>query len=118
VLGTAPDWRAAVPLRKYVLAAKGSHPAWFRKTTITTKTGEPYEVETDGFNPKSRRPYPDAYRKTFLDPDPVFAVVARAEWQLWHMALVTVAADIANRLTGHRLLPCAADPAPWEGGPA
>lgn len=115
VLGTAPDWRADAPVRKYVRGSGGGgHPAWFRKVTLLDKGGKPYEVEQDGYNKTRQRPYPGAYRKTFLDPDPTPAIVRRAEYQLWHMALGTLAADVDGRLTGHRLLAWSRPVAPWS----
>jgi hypothetical protein len=118
VLGTAPDWRADVPVRKYVRGpAGGGHPAWFRKVTLYDKGGKPYEVEQDGFDARRRRPYPDAYRKTFLDPDPVFAVVLRAEYQLWRMALHAIRDEVGGALTAHRLVASARADAPWVPSP-
>lgn len=116
ILGGCPEWRFDVPERRHVLAAHGQHPAWFRMVTLLDKGGKPYLAEVDGFNPRSRRPHADAYRKTFLDPDPIFAVVARAEYQLWRMALDTIVGDVGGRLTAHRLASCRLSFTPWQPG--
>ena len=54
-------------------------------------------IEVPGLD-KRRRPLPGAYRKPFLDPNPVDAIVARIEHEIWHAALTIVAGELACRL--------------------
>lgn len=128
VLGGAPDWRAEAPERGMVRGANGK-PRWFRRTLVwagaldaaglpVDGAGGHVEVEVDGMNARTHEPYPDAYRKTVLDPDPVDAVVARAEYEVWRSALDILAEDLAGRLCGHVVAPSERAYRPWIEGEA
>ncbi|TGQ69529.1 hypothetical protein EN829_014970 [Mesorhizobium sp. M00.F.Ca.ET.186.01.1.1] len=95
---------------------------WFVAKTVDTIVGAnpdgsdrtvPQTVELNGWNSKSRRPYPDAYRKPLLDPDPVDAIIARAEHEIWLSALAMVFEDVAHRMQDVVMLPSAIPAAPW-----
>lgn len=114
ILGGAPDWSAEVPKRR--LATVCGKPAWFRMVEFTSHLGRPERREVDGFNKRSQRPYPGAYRKTVLEPDPMLAAVERAEYEVWHAALCLLV-EMLNEpgaLTAHRLAPPLAPMRPWE----
>ena len=105
VLGGAPDREAEAPERK-VVSAHGK-PKWFRMMQVWSGAvdadgnavaglGAWVDVEVDGFNPRRRIPYPDAYQKQFFDPDPADAVVLRADYALWHAALGFLVAELGR----------------------
>ena len=114
----APDWRAEVPQVKVV--SEFGKPKWFvmRTTWLKTVDGRDiaHEVEEDGYNARSKRPYGDAYRKLYLSPDPTPAIRARAEYELWHAALDALVADLAPRLATLRLSPTRRPARPWLDG--
>ncbi len=115
ILGGAPNWQAESPKRR--LVEMRGKPAWFRLINIRSEvTGRIHAVEVDGRNPKTHRPYPDAYRKTTLAPDPALVAVERAEYEVWHAALVLLT-DMLNEtgvLAAHRLRPPSSPARPWE----
>lgn len=74
-------------------------------------------IEAPGLD-KRRRPLPGAYRKSFLDPDPVDALIARAEHELWHAALSSVAETLAGRLETIDLAPPSVPARPWAEKPS
>lgn len=128
VLGGAPDWRAEVPERQVVRGANGK-PRWFRSSLVWAGAldadglpvpglGGYVEVETEGRNARTHEPYPDAYRKTVLDPDPAEAVVARAEYEIWRSALDLLVEDLAGRLADHVATASARPYRPWLDGEA
>ena len=113
--GGAPDWRAEVPAVK-VVSAFGK-PSWFvmRRTWSKSVDGRDiaHEVEEDGYNARSKRPYGDAYRKIYLAPDPTPAIRARAEYEVWHAALDALVEDLASCLATIRLSPTRRTARPW-----
>lgn len=114
IMRSAPCWEAQAPVSKFVLGTNGK-PAWFRRVTATEGMTT-FEREVDGFNPRSQRPWPGAFKKTYLDPDPAFAAADRAEYEIWHAALAQVCETLAQAgLAGHRVLPSARPGRPWEG---
>ncbi|ESY72343.1 hypothetical protein X740_33380 [Mesorhizobium sp. LNHC221B00] len=70
-------------------------------------------MELNGWNSKSRRPDPDAYRKPYLDPDPVNAIIARAEHEIWLSSLTMVFDAVAHQMQDVLMLPCTIPAAPW-----
>jgi len=118
LLGGCPTWEADRPERIVVMNPMGRGPAWFRKIMVTSDGAfapARYEVEVDGFDYKRRRPYADAYQKTFLDPDPVDVVVCRAEYEIWHYCLVRLVDDLQG-LSAHHVRPSHRAARPWEEG--
>ncbi|OYX15039.1 MAG: hypothetical protein B7Z15_01870 [Rhizobiales bacterium 32-66-8] len=116
ILGAAPSWQAEVPTRRMVCA--GGKPKWFRRAIYTTDGafGPVHQtLEIEGFNAARQRPFPGAYRKFELDPDPVTAVVERGEHELWVSALALLAETLSGALTAHVPLPPARPARPWEG---
>lgn len=116
LLGGCPTWESERPERAVVMNSMGRGPAWFRKITVTSDGAfapARYEVEVDGFDYSRRRPYADAYQKTFLDPDPVDVVVCRAEYEIWHYCLTKLVDDLQG-LSAHHVLPSRRSARPWE----
>lgn len=114
IMRSAPGWEAQAPVSKFILGANGK-PAWFRRVTATEGMTT-FEREVDGFNARSQRPWPGAYKKTYLDPDPAMAAADRAEYEVWHAALAQVVETLAEAgLAGHRVLVSVRPARPWEG---
>ncbi len=100
---------------------------WFIQTTMDVIVGsnrdgsditEPTLVEVNGWNSKHQRPLPGAYRKPYLDPDPVPVIIARAEYEIWLSALVLIQEQLAGRLETVEMLPSSMTPAPWMNAQA
>lgn len=95
---------------------------WFVKQDVWTIAG----VNPDGTDrtvlqtidapgtDKRGHPKPGAFRRFFLDPDPVPAIIARAEHEIWHSALTLLAEDLAGRLDGYHVTPPLFSARPWE----
>ena len=115
VTGRAPSWRDHGTIyRRPVVGAKGK-PAWFRMENAALRPGGPaVPREVDGFNRSRKRPYPDAYRKFYLDPDPALLIAERIEYQLWALALHQLSHDLAGRLARFSVS-CCVPLWPWEG---
>lgn len=97
---------------------------WFVEKTVDVVVGawpdgsdrtEARTVEQNGWNSRQRRPMPGAYRKTFLDPDPIPTIIARAEHEIWMSALEMVRCQLGGRLSDVEMLPGAIPVAPWIG---
>lgn len=115
ILGGCPAWEGDVPeLRQETAHGKVR---WFRRVVLEVEGAfgpALEEIELDGFDAKQRMPFPDAYTKSFLDPDPAPVVEARAEYELWRGALDLLAEDLAHGLEAHAVLPSPRSPLPWE----
>jgi hypothetical protein len=114
ILGGCPDWRAEKPEVKFVCAANGK-PRWYVRQTVLDVSGIPFEVEADGYSKSAKRPVAGAYRKTYLDPDPVEAGVKRGEYEIWRAALDLLVGVLDGQLEANQALPCARPQRPWEG---
>ena len=112
ILGGEPDWRAEPPKRR--LVEMRGRPAWFRRIGVAGAFGEINEMEVDGYDARAGRPYPDAYRRTELHPDPALVVVDRAEYEVWRAALTLIVGALEGRLSAHVVTDCAAPARPWE----
>lgn len=115
ILGGAPAWEAAPPVR--VPVTEYGRPKWFRRVAL--ETAGPFgpvveEIEMDGFDHKRRRPYPGAYQRVQLLPDPADAAYARAEYEVWHAALSLLASTLHGTLSAHVALSPARSGRPWE----
>lgn len=118
ILGDAPCWQVEAPKRRLVTVS--GKPAWFRMVEATTHIGRIELREVSGYNVRAKRPYPGAYRKTVLEPDPAFAVIERAEYEVWHAALGLLVEVLSEPglLVAHQLLPTLAPSRPWENSSA
>lgn len=115
ILGGCPAWEADQPERRFELGAN-SRPRWFRRILVETSAG-PIESEVDGWDAKGKRPMAGAYRKTFLDPDPIEAVLGRAEYEVWHSALGWLGETLAGTLDGFDVVATERAARPWEEAP-
>lgn len=118
VLGGCPDWRIDPPEVKIV--SEHGRPKWFLRKTVWDDgpTGEvAREIEVDGCD-KWRHPLPDAYQKTFLDPDPIDGVIGRGEYEIWRFALDVLANALDVRLADFEPVASERAQRPWvEAGP-
>jgi hypothetical protein len=116
VLGGCPDWRIEEKPERRVVCENGK-PKWFRRSLVWAGdelTGQWEEVEVDGRNPRTKRPYDDAYRKTYLDPDPVLSIAARAEYEIWHGMMMLLGEMLAGEMESIELQPFRRSSRPWE----
>jgi hypothetical protein len=112
ILGGCPPWEIDTPSLKHVCGFNGK-PKWFiRKTEIVN--GVPFEIETNGCSSAGRRPAKGSYHKHYLDPDPVEAGIARAEYEIWRTALNVLVATLADSLSSYVVLPSELELRPWE----
>lgn len=113
--GRGPGWSDIGRLeRKPVRNASGGV-AWFRKAMRSDGEGRPdHEIEIDGFDRVRRRPYPGAYQKTRLVPDPAGLVAERAEYQAYVLTLAHLAAELDGRLASCRVTGPDLSLWPWE----
>jgi hypothetical protein len=117
--GQRPDWLVEPPVEKFVMAPNG-RPAWFvkrEKRHIGAFDQVKVEiVEENGFDPRAKRRQEGSYRKTYFDPDPGWAVDARADHLAWRLALDRIAESLAGKLARWRVSPMADGPLPWLPG--
>ena len=118
MMGTVPDWEAEPIEYRYVRGDNGGHPKWFMMQRVAqTVNGEIIgynEHEVDGWCASRRRAYPGAYRKMELVPSPVHAACDRAEYEVWHAALVALSDMLGESLDAHRATGPARAARPWE----
>ena len=120
IMGGEPGWACETPLLDVLRGNNGS-PRLFRRMNVwqgDDMAGRWVEVEQDGLDSKRRRPYPDAYTKPVLTPDPSTAIADRIEWAVWRSALDFLFADLAGVLEDIELSPTALPMIPWEVEPA
>lgn len=114
VLG-APDWEGDQPKQRHVTDSNGK-PIWYIRDCVSTETGS-FEIERTTPAPgKKKSAARGAYRKTYLDPDPVDAVVRRAEYQLLLSAWAALTEDLAGRLESYEPVMSDRPAWPWEDG--
>jgi hypothetical protein len=111
VLGRKPDWRGEEPGRAMMM--RGGTPGWFMKEIGKDAYGNRTEREVDGFNPRSRRPRPGAYRKFRLSTDVSGLAIDRFRRTVWALAVRHVAQEVAARLSSHELTAEVPTLAPW-----
>lgn len=122
VLGGAPCWQFEEPQAKVECGSNGK-PKWFRRTVVMIEEGDPEkgikpvyrEVEVNGTQ-RDGHPHPDAYQKTYYDPDPAEIVVARAEYEVWRAALDVLAIDLEGQWHDHEVIHSQRPWRPWETG--
>jgi hypothetical protein len=112
ILGGAPDWVGEVPEERFVCGEK-ARPRWFVRQAITLPGGEVYEVEADGWSSAAKRPVAGAYRKTYLEPDPVPVGVERGEYEIWRAALDVLSGSLENQLETWQIEACTLPFRPW-----
>lgn len=75
------------------------------------------QIEVNGVNRKGE-PLPGAYTKPYLDPDPVGAIIARAEHEIWVSALAMVFEAVSGQMEEVVMLPASFPASPWLHSPA
>ena len=118
--GAAPEWECEPPKREALRHAANGRLRWFVRRVVAA--GEDMhghaiyrEVEQDGWNAKGQRPVAGAYCKYVLTPDPVAALVERAEYEVLHAALGV----LVDEWTGaDACLPTRLPARPWVEGVA
>ncbi len=126
ILGLVPDWRMdSAPVKRFELNASGQ-PRWFVRREVRTVIGthadgsdrvEIVNTEVDGWSPRLRRPVAGAYRREYLDPDPVPVMVARAEYEVFRSAMALLAEDLAGALETVEIMPDDWPASPWSDSP-
>ena len=117
ITGVWPEWRGKAPSVVPDVWPNGS-PKWLRmvrRAVAWDGQGEPVrwdEVEVDGFDPKGRRPYRDAWRSERLTPDPAPVLADRIRWAMLHLWLSKLAEDL-DGLGGRRITGPTQPPRPW-----
>lgn len=119
VFGGVPDWRCEAPEAKPI--CENGKSKWFRIVQVwasgdhgKAEFGHWRDVEVDGFNARSRRPYPQAYRKYQLEPDPHLAIVGRINYEIWRSALDLLVDELASGLDEIELTPSPRPLRAWE----
>ncbi|QKV20255.1 hypothetical protein [Oricola thermophila] len=106
ILGTVPQWRMDLP-EATVEIGEGGRPKWYVLREIPTVVGTNPDgsdrivtetIEVDGWSSRKRRPLPGAYQRRKFDPDPVPAMVERAEYEIFAAAMTHLAGDLSGRL--------------------
>ncbi|WP_062111116.1 hypothetical protein [Aureimonas sp. AU40] len=117
MIGGAPDWTDHGPVDRQFVRNGPRGVAWFRIVSQTFGKNMPaHEVEVDGYDAVAKRPFSDAYRKTFLNPDPALLAAERIDYQAWVMALEHVAWRVMEMgLVAHQVLGPNKAMFPWEG---
>ena len=114
VLNGVPGWEIEPPEIRFVCVGKG-RPGWFRRAVVQGSEG-PCEIEVDGFDRKRRMPFPDAYRKPYLHPNPVEGIIDRGLHEIYVAALHLLHADLVDTLEGYAITPPARPAQPWIAG--
>lgn len=122
ILGLVPNWRLdAMPELRFEAHDNGREKWFVRRETrqVIGQNGdgtdrvEIVNVEVDGWSARLRRPVAGAYRKPFLDPDPVPVMVARAEYEIFAAAMCMLHDDLDGRLGSIDLVPTDWPVQPW-----
>jgi hypothetical protein len=111
ILRREPDWSA--PLPKIRMVERRGRPAWFAKRTLKDVFGKPYEIEVDGYNRRTHRRLPEAYRKYEFSADPAGDILSRLDYQIWVAALRRLEDRLRTQLGSHRLLHSDRSMTPW-----
>lgn len=126
ILAIAPDWRMIeTPERRVEMGANGK-PRWFVEQRVSEVIGTMPDgsdrivyqsVEVDGWSERRKMPMPGAYQKAYLDPDPVPAMVARAEYEIFVAAMRMLFDELSGRLETIRLVATDWPDQPWSKSP-
>lgn len=114
-LKAPPAWEAE-PFEVRAMRRNGK-PLWFVREQRTDSYGLPYEAVVDGYDHRRGRPKPGAWRQWECAPDPVPALMGRAEYEIWRSSLAMLTEELAGMgLTAHRVVMVDAPERPWEEG--
>jgi hypothetical protein len=115
ILGGCPDFEIERPAIRTV--TEHGKVKWFVRHTVMVEGAfgpVAQEVEIDGYDARRKRPRHGAYNKTFLDPDPLPGVIARAEYEVWRAALDVIAAELDGTLEEFACIVSDRPARPWE----
>ncbi|MEO3997195.1 hypothetical protein [Mesorhizobium sp. CAU 1732] len=122
ILGIVPDWRLdTVPAVEFEMGANGK-PRWFVRRTVQTVAENSDRVmtetvEVDGWSARLKRPVAGAYRRSHFEPNPVPAMVARAEYEIFCAAMTMLAAELTGSLETIEITPIDWPVQPWADSP-
>lgn len=111
VLGREPKWEAEPP--KVQMVERDGKPAWFVKRAVRDEFGITHEIEVDGYNGRTHRAQPGAYRKYRFSDDPAGDILSRLDHQIWVAALARLERTLVDQLVGHRLVHGSRSATPW-----
>ena len=111
VLCKTPCFSAPVPKVDFV--KQNGKPLWFMKQLVLNELGREVEMEMDGYNKKSGRPFTSAYRKYVLCDNPQGDIMARIEYQFWVTALNHIFLTLNGNMQDHRLSLFSVKSTPW-----
>jgi hypothetical protein len=116
VMQREPEWRVATP--HYRMVMRGGKPAWFRREMFKDSLGRSNSLEVDGYDARTHRPKPGAYRKFELSEPIEGAILSRISWYLWAKAVAAVSNRLQTGLVAHRVERFEPHPEIWTVVPA
>lgn len=102
VLEKKPSRKLPVP--NVSVVSNGNTPLWFIKRKRVNSFGHEIEVEIDGYNYRSHRPYKGAYKKQFLTPSPENSFLGWFDFWLWKKALTFLKKNLSGKLSDYRVI--------------
>ncbi|TFF20805.1 hypothetical protein E3C22_18125 [Jiella endophytica] len=119
MLGRAPGWGDHGEVARRTVTGPKGKPRWFRAAPQSAGEGRAaLVVEIDGFDRVKRRPFPGAYQKTVLSPDPARLVADRLDYQAYVYGLADLTARLQSgehgALAAHEVEGSSLPLFPWE----
>lgn len=119
MLGKAPGWGDHGEVARRPVTGPNGAARWFRRAERTAGEGrEPVVIEIDGYDRRRQRPFPGAYRKTALSPDPARLVADRLDYQAYVYGLADLTARLQSgghgALADHEVEGSSLPLFPWE----
>jgi hypothetical protein len=116
MLGGRPAWQGYGEITRTFERGPNGRDLWRRIVMRSAGEGRPeVEIELDGYDARNSRPFPGAWRRAVLFPDPARLAAERIEYQAWTLALAQIASEIEQGLTSHIVDGVASPHWPWEG---
>ncbi|WP_027037894.1 hypothetical protein [Mesorhizobium ciceri] len=121
VMGWDADGMQLDAVRQEIDRHGNGKPRYYLQVTQDQLTGKVVDgvdetvartIEVNGVD-KRGDALPGAYTKPYLDPDPVNAIIARAEHEIWLSALAMVHETVAHKMQDVVMLPTTIPVAPW-----
>lgn len=126
ILGLVPDWRLwERPEKQFETWPNGKH-RWFVRREVRTVIGEHADgtdkidvqtVEVEGWSSRLQRPVAGAFRKARFVPDPVPAMVARGEYEIFCAAMCMLFDQLSDQLETIELIAVDWPVQPWGDSP-
>jgi hypothetical protein len=116
ILGGAPSWEAHGPVKRTLETGANGKAIWRRTVSRPGGFGlAPVEVEIDGYDARTHRPHPDAWRRTVLSPDPAVLAAERIEYQAFVLLLGSLVESLAGTLSTIDVTESRLSAWPWDG---